>query len=61
MVAGSFASTYHGHPRATQDVDIGLLGVSSSGQYAWSERQHPRSRCSPPARPIGSRPQEAKW
>ena len=22
MVAGSFASTYHGHPRATQDVDI---------------------------------------
>jgi hypothetical protein len=22
MVAGSFASTYHGHPRATQDVDV---------------------------------------
>lgn len=22
MVAGSFASTFHGHPRATQDVDI---------------------------------------
>jgi len=22
MIAGSFASTYHGHPRATQDIDV---------------------------------------
>ena len=22
MIGGSFASTFHGHPRATQDIDI---------------------------------------
>ena len=30
MIAGSFASTFHGEPRTTQDIDIVIDGSKSS-------------------------------
>ncbi len=30
MIAGSFASTYHGEPRTTQDIDIVIDGSRAS-------------------------------